>query len=178
MWKLHSSATLTWFSTQSRRAISTADAGTYRWKGVRTRPKCAHWAMASRWLTDSPVSTSTIPSRRLPRSRDVSTRSGNIWPTPDLHAGRCSSPMLIATSWRRFSRACSMRMMRSCSSCSRTGRTRMGLTAPRVEVRSQRDAARKITGNSSRSARLMYRGTAQPPTAGLTPISFRLRMMR
>ena len=39
-----------------------AAAGTYRWKGARARPKWAHCAIASRWLTDSAVSTSISPS--------------------------------------------------------------------------------------------------------------------
>ncbi len=55
--------------------------GTYRWNGTRDREKCTHCAIASRLLTDSPVSTSMTPaSFRLL----ISTRSGYNTSAPIL----------------------------------------------------------------------------------------------
>ena len=88
---------------------------------------------------------------------------------PDLRPAqsalrRCWS----TTSCRRFSRTCSSRMTRSCSSCSRTGRTRIGLTWPPEERRTNAIVPVEEPQIIAGSARLMYSAVwAVTPTARL-----------
>src|SRR5688572_9885244 len=101
--------------------------GTYRWKNARCRPNVAHCDIASRLFTDSAVSTSTVPSSFRLRSVEKSTRSGYHSDSAGPTGAVCSFPGLMATSNFLLYFACSRRITRSCSSCSRTGRTRIGL---------------------------------------------------
>ena len=128
VWKLHISATLTWFSAASRRAISTDPAGTYRWKGARdaaeVSPLRHGFEMVDRFggfHLDRPEQLmGPVGARHDQIGEDLhlSDPTGTVW----------ESPMLATMSPFRFSRTCNRRMTRSCSSCSRTGRTRIGLT--------------------------------------------------
>src|SRR5688572_12545223 len=115
------------WSAQSRRALSTAATGTYRWNCTFRLENVLHCDIASRLLTDSDVSTSTTPTSLRVRSEASSTRSGYHGDSVGPTGAVCSFPGLMATSNFLLYLAWSRRITRSCSSCSRTGRTRIGL---------------------------------------------------
>src|ERR1700722_16580128 len=68
------------------------------------------------------------PCNRRPRSCENRTISGYTIVVPDFTGACCSAPGFMTASYFRRNFACSWRIIRSCSNCSRTGRTRIGLT--------------------------------------------------
>ena len=126
-WKAQISLAVICRSPHSWRATSIIEPGTYRWNGARERENATHCDIASTLFTDSAVSTSTMPRIFRPLSVDCRTRSGNQGDCPMGTGAFCSFPRLRETSNFLLYFACRRRMTRSCSSCSRTGRKRIGL---------------------------------------------------